>query len=441
MRKLLCLLLISVFVIVGCSEKNDDTTEGVCEPQVTDSTEPTNESNDTESKESEYLDDYALVLNKYRTAVSEQWDMMQLRAESLNYMFSSNYVFYNYSGDSRTDLVGYSLIDVNSDGVDELLIGRLGSEHEDSRMIYDMWTLVDGVPKIVFNRTERGYYYLCEDGTVYSYGSNSASQSVYYAHKLYKGELHLIYGIVCDGDIDPENPWFETFIEGLDPITYTPLSEESAKEKLDEYEQQYRNIDYQALSGYVPLEESTRYGKAGTIKVIERDGVKYGVVYYSGGSVSYSIPACATDIKATDTSLTYSVNEECVEVSYVLEVADAISSAPEAELKVKSITDTFGDDVRWYDRVSNNGVQYWLWGATDSNIPIYVNEGYFYFTDVGVHKKTELIRWDYWMHYNALQTRIEKNEFKEKYESIANCFDGELQDLLLDSINLGSTIY
>ncbi|MBR1691986.1 MAG: hypothetical protein IJ711_04350, partial [Lachnospiraceae bacterium] len=75
---------------------------------------------------------YGEVLQKYVTAVREEWGPDKLEQENMSYMYAMR-----YSGEQEKDpldVIGYYYCDLTGDGVDELFIGEL-SEYEEYKGI------------------------------------------------------------------------------------------------------------------------------------------------------------------------------------------------------------------------------------------------------------------------------------------------------------------
>lgn len=60
---------------------------------------------------------YAIVIGEYYSAAEEQWDSAALMDAGLNYMVAECYL------DNPLENIGYAIVDLNNDGIEELLIG------------------------------------------------------------------------------------------------------------------------------------------------------------------------------------------------------------------------------------------------------------------------------------------------------------------------------
>lgn len=147
---------------------------------------------------------YDKLLETYRLALSEQWDGETLLKNDLSLLLLGK----------SADTVGYCLLDVDGDGSDELLVGACTGEAYPDQMIFDLYTLDDGVPFHVFSGQERDRYYLYQDEAApnvyffYNENSSSAFQSGYLSMHLDDEELDVDQAVLYDAQADSQNPWF-----------------------------------------------------------------------------------------------------------------------------------------------------------------------------------------------------------------------------------------
>ena len=95
---------------------------------------------------------YQEVLNKFYVAVRDQWpedQLLDLAALSMA----------EYYGDASLDNVGFALMDVNSDGVDELVIGSTDPVEEGGTLIFCMYSDPEN-PYVNLSGVEGKSYYL-----------------------------------------------------------------------------------------------------------------------------------------------------------------------------------------------------------------------------------------------------------------------------------------
>lgn len=130
-------------------------------------------------------DVYHSLIEKYRTAIVEEWDQEQLDAEDLGPA--------HYTPQSLADDYGYEFRDLNGDGYLELI---LGVHYEDgTNEIREIYTLQDGIPTRVFSNGIRTNLSIYDDGTIQeTYGMRSEG---YYQIKK-DGSPQLIEGYEMD---------------------------------------------------------------------------------------------------------------------------------------------------------------------------------------------------------------------------------------------------
>lgn len=78
------------------------------------------------------------------------------------------------------DLEGFTFMDLDEDGTDELLIAALGSDFMDNTRAYVLavYCLKDGAPVLAIEGWERNRYIIGNDGYIYNSGSAGAAYGV-----------------------------------------------------------------------------------------------------------------------------------------------------------------------------------------------------------------------------------------------------------------------
>ena len=166
----------------------------------------------------EAVEFYALVLEKYKTALIETWDMGMCAESDISNMVS----IFN----DEPEKLCVSLMDLDADGVQELII-------TDGMMIYDLYTLKENVPVKLLTGWERNSYQLCENNYIFNQGSNGAAITIYHYYRIQNGELTLVESIHFNAAQDPDNPWFRS-PDGI--LLGDPLTEQEAQEILNSYQ-------------------------------------------------------------------------------------------------------------------------------------------------------------------------------------------------------------
>ncbi len=174
----------------------------------------------------------------------------------------------NFEMDYGFDIlnVGYTYVDLDSDGVFELIFGVLhGSDPEDDYVnnFERAYTLVDGKPIKICEGGCRSYYYLGSDGCIYYYGSCGADHSgiwrVHFDASGLKGAESVDWGEI--GFVDDEfYGYWERPVHVMGPITdfyemaklpENSISDEEDSALYDEWEQRRVKIDWIPMGEYL----------------------------------------------------------------------------------------------------------------------------------------------------------------------------------------------
>lgn len=127
---------------------------------------------------------YAVVIGEYYTALEQRWNGAELMEDGLNYMAADCY------GDEPLENLGYAIVDLDGDGVPELLIGPINADEFFDKMIFSLYTLDEnGVNKLVFDGTERDRYYYAGENRFANQGSSAFNDSFDTTVKLEEGEM------------------------------------------------------------------------------------------------------------------------------------------------------------------------------------------------------------------------------------------------------------
>lgn len=180
--------------------------------------------------------EYDEIIRKYHEGIAAGWSMED---------FTENNLCYLAGYEMGENTLGYCTMDINGDGIDELMIGAVGKE-ADTGMFYDLYTIVDGQRSLVVSSGERDRYYLCEDYTIANEGSGGALSSVFGYYDLISDQLQLKEGVFLNGNDYPDNPWFYTVTDIYGDYS-TPITESEGRDIINKYP--YMTIPY------IPLDE------------------------------------------------------------------------------------------------------------------------------------------------------------------------------------------
>ena len=116
----------------------------------------------------DYIVKYESVIEKYREAYETGNNTSQYALEN-----GLSEVMASSSG------AGYALVDLDGNGIPELIIAGFGDEDFSGGVIYDLYTLVDGVPVNLSVSSTRSCKFLLRDNSIYHEGSSGAAYSFF----------------------------------------------------------------------------------------------------------------------------------------------------------------------------------------------------------------------------------------------------------------------
>ena len=185
---------------------------------------------------------YGEVIQTLVTAVEENWEPDQLEAAGLSVMYRAR------SATGEAGRIGYTYRDLDSDGIEELLIGE-NAEGDWKGIIFDVYTMVDRKIAHVVSGWDRNRYFLVSDGALlineYSSGAFESGWTVYSLNHN-SAELYPQIAFKADTRENEAKPWFMAygadFLEG----NWENVSEEDWNERKSNFED-YLRFDYTPL--------------------------------------------------------------------------------------------------------------------------------------------------------------------------------------------------
>ncbi len=189
----------------------------------------------TEAVAGEETDDmyseYYELIDKISNGIENGFSENEIDTLGISPLFGLNMDFADF---------GYSMMDIDGNGIDELIIGENGSGAWDG-VIYNMYTLADGQMVRVIYGWDRNRYYLCDNGLIANEGSGGASSSMYIFYSYSGAELELQEAVIYDGYKEAENPWFYS-TESEDVNQASNITVDEAREIIGSYN--YEMIDF-----------------------------------------------------------------------------------------------------------------------------------------------------------------------------------------------------
>ena len=207
MKKILItiLALITAFSLVGCNN-NKNENENETDVKIEEKDDTNRESMELPIQYKEYIDEFKKYMFNYQYAENENiTDKMDI---SYLYIYDENIAETNCK---------YALIDLNNDGVKELLM-YVDSENKDyDNIIYDMYTIIDNQLVHMLSSFDRDRYMLYNDGIIYEEGASSAFDSIEAYYKLgTDGKLTLVekYDITSNPETEENTITKTTIVDG-----------------------------------------------------------------------------------------------------------------------------------------------------------------------------------------------------------------------------------
>ena len=207
----LCLLF--VFSISACTDKTSS-----IEDNSNDSSDAI-VSNQTPNDSLSLPNEYDVIINNIINAYPWNDDVVTMVPGNpeLSYLYLRN---------SSLSEIGFALVDLDNNGVDELIITGINSP-----FIYDLYTLSNGKAVHLFANGEKYAHYLYKDGWVELQWSSSAAVSGHDFYEYSNGKLDFIERITLDADHALDVGVIDDLIQANEDTCYF----KSSSEKVEDY--------------------------------------------------------------------------------------------------------------------------------------------------------------------------------------------------------------
>lgn len=223
-RIITLLLMVVIFILLGCA--NQDTTF------IEDNKEPTINQNVVDKVNIDYSC-YDDLIETITLGLKNGFTVEQMNDLPISTCFYNSFF-----------TIGYTRIDIDGNGVEELIFGEYG-EDSFGTVIYDIYTISNGEMLHTVFGWERNFYYLCGNGIIGNYGSGGAvsNETAYFNYhgQMLWGENYdndgFIESVIYDGWRDEAHPWFYSTKKVWDENA-EPISQEQANEIIGAYELQ-----------------------------------------------------------------------------------------------------------------------------------------------------------------------------------------------------------
>ncbi|MBR1623402.1 MAG: hypothetical protein IJ675_05775 [Pseudobutyrivibrio sp.] len=182
---------------------------------------------------------YGDIIKKYKTAVEEGWDASKYEENDMSPEF------YALAQDDIAN-IGFAYTDTDKDGIDELYVGTL-KDDELKGSIYDIYTMVDGVPTHIVSGTARDRYYVYMNSFIVNEYSGGAMEygKIVYALEPNSNEMVYQWATKYDAYENEEQPWFISYTEG----EWENVTEDECQSR-EAPSEDYTALEYKALSEF-----------------------------------------------------------------------------------------------------------------------------------------------------------------------------------------------
>ena len=211
MKKLLLCTLLLALLLFSCTN---------IFLEIIDTEEPVNGSHSTEDSPStpvENPESYPGVPTAYKSILDALFLLEeQLTREEFGSGDELEIVGFMEYPYPRGENLGYTVVDINGDGVPELLLGTVYGLQ--SAQLNSIFTIIDGKPVLLKSFWSRSRGVISADGVIFSTGSGGAAYTYLSSYKLDKNAdtLTELTDIRSDYSFSDEKPYYVQVVDGED---------------------------------------------------------------------------------------------------------------------------------------------------------------------------------------------------------------------------------
>lgn len=250
MKKILinvfCLML-TLALLAGCASSQGQKPSAPAADPTTEATQASTTETTADEIEAttHYIQNvYPKQIQRYHTAISQKWD----ESTCLDNEMSSLVARY-YEG-KALDNVGFAFMDLDGDGIWELIIGAAQDP-----LIFEIWKVQNGEPVMLAQSGSHNRYYLqyakeTDQWTVAYEAENGAANHAVYQLQLVNGQFQVIQGVVFDALANEKNPWFQTADLDWNVANDKSIDEQTATKITSEIRSSYAFTEYFPYSLY-----------------------------------------------------------------------------------------------------------------------------------------------------------------------------------------------
>jgi hypothetical protein len=224
------------------------------------------ESEEAVSAEEDEQTEFYTIEGDYTTVLDGTYDLIA-NWDGQNYLYNpygplglDEFIFQNDCPvGERLSLIGYSFVDINDDGSEELLIGPVDDDNHSISGIWGIYTVADGKITLVKQGWLRNRVYLLKDNTVYNEWDDGASQWGFNTYTLNPetGSLENVDCYFCQAiNIDGTDEWVEAwFYNNIGSWDYNESTKldwtyEEGMEFFNEYRTKIKDLEFTSFADY-----------------------------------------------------------------------------------------------------------------------------------------------------------------------------------------------
>ena len=99
---------------------------------------------------------------KYKKIFDKNWTRVELYKDA---NINTAYYYFFKPNEKLSDKIGYIYYDINSDGIDELIIGKI-ARGKLKNLVYDIYTIVNRKPQLVLSGNNIDKYFICNNNFI-----------------------------------------------------------------------------------------------------------------------------------------------------------------------------------------------------------------------------------------------------------------------------------
>lgn len=184
MKKLICVfILLSLFFCLSSCNVNNHSNEIASS---------SSENNISMSSKENLVNENSIPA-EYHTIIKNIINAYPWNDDEINMVPENPELSYMYRRHSSLSEVGFSLIDLDGNGQEELIISGV-----ESPFVYDLYTISNGQNVHLFDSGERYGYYLRENGCIENQWSGSSVTNGHDFYKLNNGKLDFVESVMMD---------------------------------------------------------------------------------------------------------------------------------------------------------------------------------------------------------------------------------------------------